>query len=393
MTSFPDRFIWGAATSAHQTEGGNSGSDWWALEHAEGSAAVEPSGDACDSFHRYTEDISILAAAGLKAYRFSVEWARVEPAKGEFSHAALDHYQRMVDECLRRGVEPIVTLHHFTNPLWMRELGGWASAGSVERFASYAERVLDRLEGVRRICTINEPNMIATWSGALQQSRTGGQPRPDAGMSEVLLNAHHLAVEAARSRGLQAGLTLAMTAYTTDGSEAADQAVAEFRLADEDVFIQAAVGDDFLGVQAYTRRFATAEGILPQGHDLVGESAHQTLTGWNYYPASVGDCLLRAHELAPDLPLLVTENGIATADDDERIAYTTDALTAVLQAVESGVPVTGYLHWSLLDNFEWVHGYGPTFGLISVDRESFIRTPKPSLDWLGRVAKDNALPA
>ena len=393
MTPFPDDFIWGASTSAHQTEGGNSGSDWWALEHADGSPALEPSGDACDSFHRYPEDISLLAAAGLQAYRFSIEWARVEPARGEFSQAALDHYQRMVDECLRRGVEPIVTLHHFTNPLWMRELGGWGEADSAERFTRYVERVLSRLDGVRRICTINEPNMIATWSGALHENSRGVQPRPDAGMSEVLLNAHYLAVEVARSHGMQAGLTLAMTGYTTDGSEAADQAVAEFRLADEDIFIHAAAGDDFLGVQAYTRRFATADGILPQGHDLAGPSFHQTLTGWNYYPQSIGDCLRRAHELAPDLPLLVTENGIAASDDDERIAYTADALAAVLQAIEDAVPVNGYLHWSLLDNFEWIHGYAPTFGLISVDRYTFVRTPKPSLDWLGRVAKDNALAA
>ena len=393
MTSFPDDFIWGASTSAHQTEGGNTGSDWWALEHAEGSPAVEPSGDACDSLHRYPEDISLLAAAGLGAYRFSVEWARIEPAKGEFSQAALDHYQRMVDECLRRGVEPIVTLHHFTNPLWMRELGGWGDISSAERFAAYAHRVLDRLDGVGQICTINEPNMIATWSGALHESRRGSQPRPDAGMSEALVNAHHHAVEVAHSHGMRAGLTLAMTAYTTDGTDAAAQAVADFRLVDEDVFISAAQSGDFLGVQAYTRRFATAGGILPQGHDLAGPSDHQTLTGWNYYPQSIGDCLRRAHELAPDLPLIVTENGIATRDDDERIAYTGDALASVLQAIDNGVPVAGYLHWSLLDNFEWIHGYEPRFGLISVDRSTFVRTPKASLDWLGRVAKDNALPA
>jgi beta-glucosidase len=392
MTSFPDTFVWGAATSAHQTEGGNTGSDWWLLEHAEGSPAAEPSGDACDSLHRYPEDISLLAAAGLQAYRFSIEWARIEPAPGEFSQATVDHYQRMIDQCLGRGLEPIVTLHHFTNPIWMRELGGWTAPSEVDRFASFAEHVLSRLDGVQRVCTINEPNMIATWSGALQDAMSGAQPRPDAVTSEALLRAHDRAVEIARSEGMQAGLTLAMTAYTTDGSDAADRAVAEFRAVDEDVFIAGAGTGDFLGIQAYTRRFASSAGILPQGHDLSGPSDRQTLTGWNYYPQSIGDCLRRAHELAPRLPLLVTENGIATAEDNERIAYTAEALTSVLRAVEDGVPVIGYLHWSLLDNFEWIHGYGPTFGLVSVDRESFVRTPKPSLDWLGRVAKDNALP-
>ena len=393
MTSFPDGFVWGASTSAHQTEGANVGSDWWQLEHAEGSPAVEPSGDACDSFHRYEEDIDLLAAAGLTTYRFSVEWARIEPAPGEFSLAALDHYQAMVDACLERGVEPLVTLHHFTNPTWMREVGGWHSAESVDRFGRYADRVLDRLTGVRRICTINEPNMIATWSGALQLAATG-QPRPDARVTETLLRAHQRAVDIAHGHGLQAGMTLAMTAYTTDGTEAADEALAAFRLSDEDVFVEGALEGDFLGVQAYSRRFVSGDqGVLPQGHDLSGPAAQQTLTGWTYYPQAIGECLRRAHELAPDLPLLVTENGLATADDEQRIAYTADALQSVLDAVADGVPVLGYLHWSLLDNFEWIHGYGPTFGLVSVDRETFVRTPKPSLDWLGRVAKDNALPA
>ena len=393
MTPFPDGFVWGASTSAHQTEGGNSGSDWWFLEHAEGGPAVEPSGDACDSYHRYPEDITLVAGAGLNAYRFSVEWARIEPEPGEFSLAALDHYQRMIDGCLDRGVEPIVTLHHFTNPRWMRQFGGWTAVESETRFERYVERVLGRLQGVRRICTINEPNMIATWTGALHGVHTGVEPRPDADVSDNLIRAHQRAVDVAHGHGIEAGLTVAMCAYTTDGSEAAERALAEFRGADEDVFLLGGADGDFVGVQSYSRRFVTCDGVLPQGHDFQGASEQQTLTGWNYYPRSIGDCLRRAHEVVPGLPLLVTENGIATRDDEQRIAYTSEALSSVLEAISDGVPVTGYLHWSLLDNFEWMHGYAPTFGLVSVDRETFTRTPKPSLDWLGRVAKDNALPA
>ena len=391
MRSFPDGFLWGASTAAHQVEGGNTNSDWWALEHAEGSPAVESSGDACDSFHRYREDVDLLAAAGLKAYRFSVEWARIEPAPGEFSSAALDHYQRMVDTCLAREVQPLVTLHHFTNPLWMRERGGWRAGDAVSRFGDYVDRVLDRLDGVERVCTLNEPNMIATWTGALDVAARGGQPLPDPEVSEVLVGAHRVAVDAARAHGLRAGLTVAMTAYTTDGTDDAEAAVAAFRAVDEDPFLLAATAGDFVGVQAYTRRFANGGGVLPQGHDFAGASAHQTLTGWNYYPEAIGETLRRAAAVVPGLPLLVTENGIATADDNERIAYTADALASVLAAIADGVPVEGYFHWSLLDNFEWIHGYAPTFGLVAVDRESFDRTPKPSLDWLGRVAKAGTL--
>ena len=392
MTSFPAGFLWGASTSAHQTEGRNVNSDWWALERAPGSPVAEPSGDACDSLQRFPEDIALLATSGLQAYRFSIEWARIEPAPGEFSAVAVAHYQRMIDTCHERGVEPVVTLHHFTNPRWFRERGGWSAPESSAHFERFAEHVLTRLRGVERVCTINEPNMIATWTGALSQAVQGGQPMPDAVVGARLIAAHDRAVEIAHAQGLRAGMTLAMTAYETDGSPAADRALSAFRAADEDVFVHGASSGDFLGVQAYTRRFVDERGVLPQGQHYGGQSDQQTLTGWNYHPPSIGECLRRAHELEPRLPLLVTENGIATADDEQRIDYTTGALTSVLQAIDDGVPVQGYLHWSLLDNFEWIHGYGPTFGLVSVDRETFVRTPKASLDWLGRAAKDNALP-
>ena len=137
MTAFPPGFVWGAATSAHQIEGGNVGSDWWALEHAGLPFFAEPSGDACDSYHRYREDVDLLAAAGLQSYRFSIEWARIEPAPGEFSLAALGHYQRMIDHCHDRGVEPVVTLHHFTNPSWLRQEGGWTAHSVVDRGTTF----------------------------------------------------------------------------------------------------------------------------------------------------------------------------------------------------------------------------------------------------------------
>lgn len=392
MIAFPPGFVWGAATSAHQTEGNNVGSDWWRMEHASSFAIAEPSGDACDSYHRYSEDIGLLAGSGMGSYRFSIEWARIEPAPGQISKAALTHYQRKVDTCLERGVEPVVTLHHFTNPAWLREEGGWRQDGAVERFARYVDAVTSALTGVRRYCTVNEPNMIATFTGALDTVATQA-PRPDPAVTERLLAAHRHAVAAAHAVGARAGLTVAMTAYTTDGSEEAAHALQAHRADLEDVLLEAAREDDFIGVQAYSRRFVTAErGVLPHGHEPHGPSARVTLTAWNYDPRSVGDCLRRAHEVAPQTPLLVTENGIATQDDDERIAYTSEALASVLDAISDGVPVEGYYHWTLLDNFEWVAGYRPTFGLIAVDRETFERTPKPSLDWLGRVAKENALP-
>lgn len=394
MSSFPQGFVWGAATSSHQIEGGNVNNDWWVLEHAAVPFVTEPSGDACDSYHRYAEDLSLAAEAGLTSYRFSLEWSRIEPAPGEFSQAAIEHYQGIIDACLVRGLEPLVTLHHFTNPRWFRELGGWSDPGAVDLFKRYADKVIPSLTGLSRLCTLNEPNMIATYAGLFNGAPMGpAGPAPDPVVSSHLIAAHRHAVEVARRVGLRAGLTLAMTAYTSDGTDEADAAVAALREPDEDVFILAARDDDFLGVQAYTRRFADASGVLPHGYDWSGPSRETTLTGWNVYPRSIGDCLRRAHQLAPGLPLLVTENGIATADDEARIAYTAEALQSALEVIADGARVEGYWHWSLLDNFEWVHGYGPTFGLIAVDRKTFVRTPKPSLDWLGRVAKGNTVVA
>lgn len=401
MTQFPPGFTWGAATSAHQTEGNNLASDWWVFEHDSRYPLVEPSGDACDSLHRYPQDLDLLADAGLASYRFSVEWARVEPAPGEFSQAALAHYQRMVDACLQRGLEPVVTLHHFTNPAWIQEDGGWQQDLIVDQFARYSDVVTQALTGVRRYCTINEPNILASLSGAFARTASGSAidlesnfSRIEPELTERILSAHRRAVGAARIAGADAGLTLAMTAYTTDGTDAAAGAVAALRESSEDPYLMAAREDDFLGVQVYTRRYATADrGVLPMGQLLDGTSDRVTLTGWNFDPQSLGDCLRYAHVGAPGIPLVVTENGVATNDDNERIEYVTGALTAMHEAIGDGVPVEGYYYWSLLDNFEWVMGYRPTFGLIAVDRRTFIRTPKPSLGWLGRIAKANALPA
>jgi beta-glucosidase len=220
----------------------------------------------------------------------------------------------------------------------------------------------------------------------------GGEAKPSPVINERLAAAHRHAVGAARAVGARAGLTLAMTGYETDGSAEADALLAPHRAVDEDFFLETCREDDFFGVQAYSTRFVTAQEILPFGQGFGGPYPTQTMMGWSFTPDTIGKCVRRAHALAPDLPLIVTENGIATEDDEQRIAYADGALRSVLAAIADGVPVEGYLHWSLLDNYEWVHGFRPTFGLIAVDRTTFERTPKPSLGWLGRVAKANCLP-
>lgn len=166
-TPFPDGFLWGASTAAHQIEGNNVNSDWWRKEHDPAAGIEEPSLDACDSYHRWDQDLDLLAQLGFTDYRFSVEWARIEPVPGTFSRAEIAHYRRMVEGALARGLRPMVTLHHFTVPRWFEDLGGWTADGAADLFARYVEHCAPIIaDGVRHVCTINEPNMIAVMAGA-----------------------------------------------------------------------------------------------------------------------------------------------------------------------------------------------------------------------------------
>lgn len=387
MLQFPEGFRWGAATAAHQVEGGNVGSDWWAREHAAGTTVPEPSGDACDSYHRYREDMQIVADLGLDTYRFSAEWARIEPEPGVVSRAQLDHYRRMVDTARELGITPVVTLHHFTLPRWFAERGGWRSEDAVDRFARYTETVLPVVHDVEHVCTINEPNMVAIMAGASggESLVAAGLPAPDPEVTEALVTAHRRSREVlASARGVRSGWTVATQDYQPEPG--CEQVAHDYGYPRDALFLEAAQDDDWVGVQAYTRTVVGPEGPRP-----VPAGAETTLTGWEYYPQALADGVRLASRWAPGVPVLVTENGIATADDTRRVDYTRDALSGLHAAMSDGIEVEGYLAWSLLDNYEW-GSYAPTFGLVAVDRTTFARTVKPSARWLGEVARANALP-
>lgn len=391
MPTFPPDFLWGAATSAHQVEGSNTASDWWHLEHQQGSFVTEPSGDACDSYHRWEEDLRLVRDAGLTTYRFSVEWARIEPAPGQFSAAQLAHYGRMVDTALALGLTPMVTLHHFTNPAWLAAIGGWANPDAPALFARYCGRVAPILERVTHVCLINEPNMVALFPvlASAGAQALADVPAPDPAHTRGLVAGHDAAREVLRARLPHARLGWSVASQTYHPEPGAEELTAEYQRVSEDVFYDASAGDDWIGVQAYTCRRLRAEGGVLR--PAPNADARRTLTGWEYYPQAVEECVRRVAELT-GLPIVVTENGIATADDAERIAYTTTALDGLAKALADGVDLRGYCHWSLLDNYEW-GSFAPTFGLVAVDRTTFARTPKPSLAWLGAVARSGELPA
>ena len=427
--TFEKDFLMGAATAAHQVEGNNIHSDYWAQEHMVHTDFLEPSGEAVDHYHRYDEDIRLMADAGLNAYRFSIEWARIEPQEGCFDEAQIAHYRDVIHACKSKGIEPIVTLLHFTSPKWLISKGGWESDETPGYFARYTRYVMEQLGGeLRYVCTINEANMgiqvaaiakryMQQMMAKMQAGKTGDDktdgtvqmglnlekmmanqqaaekermevfgvaktecftsPRTAHG-DEIVLEAHKAARAVIREVAphVRLGLTLSLHDIQAQpgGEENAEKEWAE----EFTHYLPAIEGDDFLGVQNYTRTRIGAEGSLP-----TPEGAELTQMDYEFYPQAFENVIRRvARDFKGDL--LVTENGIATDDDSRRAVFINTALSGVKACIDDGIPVKGYMYWSLLDNFEWQKGYSMTFGLIAVDRSTQQRSPKPSLTLLGQ---------
>jgi len=406
---FPEGFVWGTATAAHQVEGNNTHSDFWLLEHVPGSMFAEPSGDACDHYHLYGEDIALLKQLGFQAYRFSVEWARIEPEEGRFSLAALDHYRRMLASCLEHGIRPCVTFHHFTSPLWFTADGGWEDMRNVDRFLRYCERTVKHLgDLIDTAYTINEANLLATLavSGVLprdgfksraafvaEAARRCGSTLDRFGpfflgapmkIRDTMLAAHVRARDVLKAGPgkFGVGVTLAMQDYqAVPGGEGRRD---EARRESFDAFLEAARKDDFLGVQTYSRHRFGPDG--PLGPE---DGVPVLIMGYEFWPEALEATIRYAREKA-GVPIYVTENGIGTTDDAQRLEYVRRALDGVVRCMKDGIDVRGYFYWSLMDNFEWLFGYGPQFGLVAVDRATQRRMPKPSAEWLGGIARANA---
>lgn len=400
----PD-FLWGAATAGHQVEGSNVNADMWLLEQVQPTVFAEPSGDACDSLHRWRDDIDIVKALGLNCYRFSIEWSRIEPAKGQFSQAYLDHYARMADYCGERGLAAVVTFSHFTTPRWFAAEGGWENPEAPKLFARFCERAGGTLAArISHALTFNEPNLAlgGRWSAtpppeafrarmaaciAAAASASGSSrfsllmgdrdPRP---MIPNVVAAHRLARAAIKSHraNLPVGLSLAMP---DEVAVVPDSALERKRADVYGPFFAATADDDFIGVQVYGRDYVGSDRSVPASADIERRS-----NGKEWFPSAVGNVVRYAHQVTGK-PVLVTENGIDAEDDAERARFIPEAVRSVLAAREAGVPVFGYIHWSLLDNFEWLSGYGPKYGLVAVDRRTFKRTSKPSAEVLGRIAR------
>lgn len=404
--TMPKGFLWGAAISAHQSEGGNTNSDAWLMENLKPSMFKERSGDACDSYHRYGEDFALAAGLGFNCYRLGVEWARIEPSEGYFSNAELDHYARVLEACWARGLKPIVTLNHFTTPLWFAQRGGFEVSDAPPLFARFCRKVVERLGPLMHMTTtFNEANirllvdLMPAFQTALPTVRAAlaaaaaatNSPRfsrlayaDPAVVTPIMQEAHRQAYDAIKTvrPDLPVGLTL-----TTQDIQSDDPRLVELyrgRLYGDWVDV-ARSHADFFGVQTYTRFVFDQNGVRPPP-----PNAEVTLSGYEFYPQALAATIRWAHA-AIGKPIYVTENGIATNDDARRIAFIDAALDGLWRCLQDGVPVHSYLYWSLLDNFEWTAGYGVPFGLAAVDRNTFKRTLRPSALHLGRIARSNAL--
>ncbi len=406
MTSpvFPSDFLWGVATAGHQNEGDNVHSDTWFLENVTPTVFQERSGKATNGWELWESDLDLVAGLGLNAYRFSVEWARVEPQEGEFSDEALAHYEAVIDGCLARGLAPIVTFNHFTSPHWFAARGAWLAPEAPELFARYCGVVMDRFgDRIALAVTFNEPDLpeMLTWAhlpefvaelerqtleaagreAGVDTYRAGNvMLREDfAGMRAGMTAGHRAGKAAIKARrpDLRVGLSLALVDDVAGpGGEATrDRKRAEVY----EHWLELAQDDDFVGVQNYERIAYGPDGQLPPepGASLNG-------MGTAVEPDSLRGAVEYAYSVAR-VPILVSEHGVGTPDDSIRAAFLEPSLEGLAQAIADGVPVIGYCHWTLMDNFEWIFGYGPQLGLHSVDRETFERTAKPSAEVYRRL--------
>jgi beta-glucosidase len=452
MSRFPEGFVWGAATAAYQIEGaagadGRGPSIWDTFSRVPGAVADGHTGDvACDHYHRWREDVALVAGLGLGAYRFSVAWPRVRPAGGGPVNArGLDFYDRLVDELCARGITPMPTLYHWDLPQPLEDAGGWTARATAEAFAEYAAVVCERLgDRVRDWVTLNEP-WCSAYLGYGSGLHAPGRRDPAAAFAAVhhLLLAHGLGTQALRAAGAaRVGLVLNPAAVRPADPDSAADAEA-VRLVDglhNRIFLGPVLGGgyppdvlehvsrfgeptwlgegdektvaapvDLLGVNYYSPTWVAARpgaagggGTYPGtgGIEFLAPGGPTTAMGWPIDPTGLTEVLTRIAHDHPGTPLWVTENGAAFDDrvdgdrvaDPERIGYLDGHLRAVLAALDAGVDVRGYLVWSLLDNFEWAYGYHKRFGIVHVDYDTQRRRLKDSAHWYRSVVERSALP-
>lgn len=420
--AFPANFLWGTASSAHQVEGDNTNNQWWAFEQRPGAIwRGDKSGRACDWWQNAERDFDLMQQMGLNAHRMSIEWSRVEPRPGVFSHAAIDRYRELLQGLRSRGIEPMLCLHHFSNPQWLEAGGAWERSETIARYLRFVRFTVGALADLNSMwLTINEPQ-VYTNHAYLEGIFPPAKKDLLAGIKVYrhMLLAHGLAYQEIHrlQPAARVGTASALRAFKPlRPTHAGDQFAASLvKYLSEDAWTIAlrtgvllppygggyhgALKDafDFVGINYYTRsliRFSPnpahvfGERMHMPGGEL-SDSGRDGPYSW-YCPEGLYDLCCELSRLGK--PIYVTENGLPDADDDQRPRWLTGHLKAVHAAIQRGADVRGYYHWTFTDNFEWAEGWGLRFGLVEVDPETQTRTLRPSGALYRRIATANALP-
>lgn len=405
MREFPKEFFWGSATSAYQVEGNNSNCDWWEWEQ-KGHLPYR-SGQACRHYELYTQDFDLAAQLHHNAHRFSVEWSRIQPGPDEFIAQEIQHYRDVVKALKARGLEPVVTLHHFTNPLWFSRCGGWLNSDAPAYFSEFTRKMAEAFcDEVRFWVTINEP-MVYVYHAYLlgawpPQQRSFIQARK---VMKHLIQAHlqayaciHRIYKERKLSPPRVSIAKNMQAFVACQPGIVNAAAVKLRNRIFNFeFIDTLIAKkalDFIGINYYTRSLVEVKGLSLRHLLLdVCTGSHSQLKknslGWDIYPSGLYALLLSLRKYR--MPVFILENGICTDDDALRGAYIHEHLQCVLQAIREGADVCGYLYWSLLDNFEWDKGFGPRFGLVEIDYRTFARKVRESARQFADTCRRGAL--
>jgi beta-glucosidase len=405
MITFPAHFLFGAATSAYQVEGNNRTSDWWTWEPRAGLR--EFSGDAARHYELFEQDFALAESLSHNAHRLSVEWGRVEPEEGKFSGAEIDHYRAVIRALVKRSINPVVTLHHFTNPSWFTGRGGWLRKDAPDYFRRYATTVVRALcDDVRLWVTFNEPMVLVYHSYVRgiwppQERSFGKAERVIRNLAASHIGAYGSirSIYAAENRTrpfISIAKNIRAFLPFRSGLKNTFAARARNRLYNMR-FIDTLVREktlDFIGVNYYTRELAAWRGWGPKGflfdfHSEKNDPVEKNSLGWVVYPE--GLCALLLSLKRYGLPVFILENGICTQDDDQRWRFIRGHLKSIHRAMEQGVKVMGYMYWSLLDNFEWHEGFGPRFGIVEVDYTTYTRTVRESGKRYADVCRTHVL--
>ncbi|MFH1456569.1 MAG: glycoside hydrolase family 1 protein [Patescibacteria group bacterium] len=396
ILKFPKDFLWGTATSAHQIEGDNFNSDWWNFE--QNKKIKTASGKACNSYELWKKDHSLIKDMNNNAYRFSIEWAKIEPTEGKFDEEVIQHYTEILADLKAKKIKVMLTLHHFSNPTWFLSKGGWVSFKSVKYFKRYIRYVLKHLGGLVDFwITINEPGVYVDLSYL-----KGKWPPQEKNPKKALLayinmaRAHRMAYKLIHKKlpGSQVGFAMNVMSFASYHKH---RLIELLYVHFADRFVNHSFYDitkkkhDFLGINYYFRvRLRKDHGSLKPVVEEVREQERELSDlGWVIYPHGIFDVLMDVSDFK--LPIYITENGIAAKDDERRQRFLIEHLKEIHHAIQAGVDVRGYFHWSLLDNFEWADGYDPKFGLVQVNFKNFERKIKISGKMYAEIAKTNSI--